>query len=158
MELHDILLAVLGCIGTIDLGRFIFFRSSRKQAEGEADSAAVAPLKDANEILRMQLADSDTHNADLEQHIEELRKEKEELFTQLIAAREENATIKQLLCVHGACYLRKPIRGRGGKWYDDYKDDPSLGIDMLPLNQLMKAYGKTKEAAAKAVAEEETTE
>lgn len=134
-------------------------KADAEKAKVEADTAMLQPLRDTIEVLSNQLRESNERENAKDELIAHIREEKDSLHEQLIEKTEENATIKQLLCVHGGCVVRKPIRGRGDNWYDTYKNDPSLGIDSLPINQLLREYGKIKEQVVKeAITENYNTE
>ncbi|MCR5352402.1 MAG: hypothetical protein K6E35_07940, partial [Bacteroidales bacterium] len=51
-----------------------------------------------------------------------------------------------LMCIHLGCALRRPAQGQGAEWLRDHKEDPALGVDYLPINQLIKVYGEEKRA------------
>ena len=85
--------------------------------------------------------------------------EKDALYERLIAIREESAIIKQYICVHGGCQLRKPGKGLGPKYFDTHREDFEMTIDNLPVNVLLREYGARKQAIAeKAVADDTDTE
>lgn len=149
MDWTEIILALIGVVGVVDLGSLIFFRSSKKQAEGKADSAAVAPLKEANEILRQQLVEANEREkamAGMNETLQNKCDERDEKIDKLIA---KVATIEGLLCVHGGCQLREPIRGKGKDWYEEHKDNSDFGIDCKSCNVLMKEYGERRRAENK---------
>lgn len=144
MDWSSILIAVIGALAGGGLTALFTIKSSKKKAEGEADSAAVAPLKEANEIIRQQLNEADAREQDLETRIRALSGEKDALYEQIILLREEAAIIKQYLCVHGGCQLRKPGKGIGPKFFSAHKEDFERTIDNTPVNMLLREYGKKK--------------
>lgn len=144
MDWTQIILAIVGLFGVIDLGRIIFFKSSKKQAEGEADSAAVAPLKEANEILRHQLVAANERERELVESNNTLQDKIEKRDENIANLSAKVATIEGLLCIHGGCQLRQPIRGKGRDWYDEHKESSDFGIDCKSCNVLMKEYGERK--------------
>lgn len=122
------LAAVFGGVG---LGRLLFLRQNRKKANAEATSAEVSVLQKALETVSGQL--------DKERQIS---REKDEII-EAKNARIDNltSTISALfddMCVHKGCRLRRPHQGQGAKWYEQYRDDPSLGCDYLSIDTLIK--------------------
>jgi len=104
-----------------------------EKAKVEADNAAVAPMRDALEMLRQQLLDSGQREAEKDATIERLREEKDDLIGQA-------SSVKATMCVHMGCALRDPLLGQGDQWYETHKNDPTLGVDYLPFTTLMKRY------------------
>lgn len=156
MNWSDIIIAALGVFAAVDLTRLIFFRASRKEAEAKAegvivenDSAAVATLERAIEQM------SKTNDA-YAQMIEQLRKERDAEHERNIAKDESIATLQTLICKHMGCSLREPISGQGRKWFEENKEDVSLSLDFLPINQLMRQYGDKKRLIAEKGAKDET--
>ena len=144
MDWTQIVVAVLGILGAADLGRFIFLRSSRKKADAEAegavqanDSAAVQTLKDAiTELSRM--------NREYAEDKRTLDDKVDELLATITRKDETIATLLTMVCKHLGCTLREPVPGQGRVWYEANKQDISLGVDYLPINQLMTRYGAEK--------------
>lgn len=82
--------------------------------------------------------------------------EKDALYERLIAIREESAIVKQYICVHGGCQLRKPGKGLGPKYFDTHREDFEMTIDNLPVNVLLKEYGERKKAIAEKAVTDDT--
>jgi len=149
MNWTEIIIGVLGLFAAGDLLRLIFFRASRKEAEAKAegvvqenDSAAVATLERAIEQM------SKTNEA-YAQMIENLRAERDAEHERNIAKDESIATLQTLICKHMGCSIREPISGQGRKWFEENKEDISMGLDFLPINQLMRRYGDKKRQEVK---------
>lgn len=149
MNWSEIIIGVLGLFAAGDLLRLIFFRASRKEAEAKAegvvqenDSAAVATLERAIEQM------SKTNEA-YAQMIENLRAERDAEHERNIAKDESIATLQTLICKHMGCSIREPISGQGRKWFEENKEDISMGLDFLPINQLMRRYGDKKRQEVK---------
>ena len=158
MEWTDILTALIGALAGGGLTAIFTLKAARKKADGEADSAALAPLKEANEIIREQLKEANEREAELEERRRVLTAEKDALYEQIISLREEGAVVKQYICVHGGCQLRKPGKGLGPKYFESHREDFELTIDNLPVNVLLREYGARKQAIAeKAVADDTDT-
>jgi len=159
MNWSDIIIAALGLFAAGDLVRLIFFRASKKEAEAKADgviqeneSAAVATLERAIEQMGKT-------NEAYAQMIEQLRHERDEEHARSIAKDESIATLQTLICKHMGCSIREPISGQGRKWFDDNKEDVSLALDFLPINQLMRRYGdKKRQLVEKEKTEDHETE
>lgn len=144
MDWTQIVIAVLGLVGVIDLGRLIFFRSSKKKAEEEAeavvqanDAAAVATLKEAIEQMSKL-------NGDYSAAISSLNERVDDLLQKGVSKDDVIATLLTMICKHMGCSLREPIPGQGRVWFDQNKSDISLGVDYLPINQLMVQYGERR--------------
>lgn len=125
----EIVIAVLGIVGALDLGRLVFFHASKKKANAEADEIAITALKDAIAGLRDE-------NTNLRLENESLRDEKIRLTNRLTALFDD-------MCVHKGCCIRKPHQGQGEKWYNDNIDDPSMGCDYESIYTLLKKHKKS---------------
>ena len=159
MDWNSIIIALISALTGGGLTALLTLPQARKKAEGEADSAALQPLKEANEIIREQLREANEREQDMEDRKRAITAEKDALYERLIAIREESAIIKQYICVHGGCQLRKPGKGLGPKYFDTHREDFEMTIDNLPVNVLLKEYGERKKAIAeKAVADDTDTE
>ena len=116
-------------------------RAARKKANAEADNAAIEPLKQAINILAEQL---DRANKTIEEKntiIEQKTQHEFVLANKLTALYDD-------MCVHKGCKIRKPHQGQGQRWYEDHKDDPSLGCDYLSIETLLKQWRARNGAAA----------
>ena len=156
MNWTEIIIGVLGLFAAGDLLRLIFFRASRKEAEAKAEgvekeneSAAVATLERAIEQL------SKTNDAYC-QMVERLTAERDTEHERNISKDESIATLQTLICKHMGCSIREPISGQGRRWFEENKQDVSLGLDFLPINQLMRQYGDRKRLIAEKEAKDET--
>lgn len=168
MEIMDIstLLSTTGnsigvIIGAISAGGglgFVFARKAyRKRQNNEADNVAIEGLKQANSDIRQdntrlrELLEAERkRNAEAEEHkdakIEQLYDEKNE-------EREGRVTAESGFCRHFGCACREPAIGQGREWIEAHKNEPALGVDYLPINQLMQKLGdkrKAERAAEKA--------
>lgn len=149
--LEIILTAAAGLFGGLNILQFFFWRSTKKEYEARAEKAkqeaagvateneskAVATLKEAiSELIKMNKEYADD-KLTLNQKVDELNEK--------MAAKDDAiATLLTMICKHMACTLREPIPGQGRKWFEDNQSDISLGIDYLPINQLMVRYGEKK--------------
>lgn len=139
MDWTTVTIGVLGTISLVDLLRVLLFRKSdRREKEAEANKTELEVARAANEILSQQLATSQ----------ETIRGKDEIIAKKDDLLEEKNKTIDELnsvitalfddMCVHKGCRLRKPHQGRGKQWYEQYKDDPSLGCDYTSIDTLLK--------------------
>lgn len=152
METWTTILGVLTLLfGGLNIFQFIFIRATKKEYEAKAEQAkqeaagvaadneskAVATLRDAiSELVKMNKEYADD-KLTLNQKIDEM--------SEKMAAKDDAiATLLTMICKHMACTLREPIPGQGRKWFADNKEDISLGLDYLPINQLMVRYGEKK--------------
>lgn len=117
---------------------FITMKQVKRKAVLETDTIAVNNESASVEILRAvttELRDEAAHRREEKEQyladLEEQRKRNEDI-------REENTAIKMLMCVHLGCALRRPMMGQGDTWYESHKEDPALGADYLPINQLLR--------------------
>lgn len=144
MDWTQIILAILGLLGTIDLGRIVFFRASKKKANAEAvgvektnESTAVETLEKAID----QMSESNDRYAEL---LKALRQEADEYHNAITRKDDTIATLLMLICKHRGCAVREPIPGQGRIWYENNKEDIALGMDDTPINQLLVQYGERK--------------
>lgn len=110
----------------------------RRKANAEADNAVIEPLKQAISILNEQLRTANENIAEKNRIIEQKTQHEFVLSNKLTALYDD-------MCVHKGCKLRKPHQGQGQRWYDDHKDDPSLGCDYLSVEWLLKLWRKRNE-------------
>ena len=151
----EIILGILGLLGTIDLGRIVFIKAGKKKAEAEAESVEHANESTAVETLEKAIEQMSKTNESYAHTIEQLQANNDEEHARNIAKDESIATLQTLICKHMGCSLREPISGQGRKWFEDNKEDISLGLDFLPINQLMFRYGEKKRREEQRKAAEE---
>ena len=148
MDWTQIVIAALGLVGVLDLGRVLFFKANKKKANAEADNVAIEGMEKTIAALEKRISDDADAMERKDAKIEKMYDEKN-------ALREDLASAQTMMCVHMGCAARKPAQGQGAEWLRDHKEDPSLGVDYLPINQLIKLYGKQKvEKEEKAVENE----
>ena len=131
MDLTQILVAIIGVIGGIDLLRLLFVKQDRKKKEVETVNEELEVARHANELLAEQLKRSHTTITEQSKTIDE----KNEIIAN------QRATITALfddMCIHKGCRLRKPHQGQGQLWYEKYREDPALGADYLSIDTLVK--------------------
>lgn len=159
MDWSNIIMTLIGALAGGGIVVLATLPQIKKKAEGEADSAALQPLKEANEIIREQLKEANIREQEMEDRKRAITAEKDALYERLIAIREESAVVKQYICVHGGCQLRKPGKGLGPKYFETHREDFEMTIDNLPVNVLLREYGARKQAIAeKAVADDTETD
>lgn len=138
MAWTEIIIALFGILGAIDLLRLLFVKEERKKKDVENATAEVAVAQHANELLAKQLENA--HETILRLQAENARKD------EIIEAKNKviaklHAIIMALfddMCVHKGCRIRKPHPGKGEAWYEKYRDDPTLGADYDSIETLMK--------------------
>lgn len=131
----SIILALIGLVAGGSLMSIFTFKSIKKKANAEADSAAVEPLKAAIEILNQQLAAANATIATKDEIIEQKQAKITEQSNRLTALYDD-------MCIHKGCKLRKPHQGQGAKWHEDHIEDPSLGCDYMSIEWLLKMWRK----------------
>ena len=148
MDWTQLVLGILGILFGDFMLRILFLKVDKKQKNAEADNTAIEGYKAAVGDLR-------TDNARLRDELLEAKrkygeeldlKDKRiaELFDEKDREREGRVTAEQGYCRHFGCMLREPAVGQGREWLKSHKGDPVLGIDYLPINQLLKRYGQLK--------------
>lgn len=142
MDWTQIVIAALGAFGVVDLGHFIFFRANKKKANAEADNLVIDGMEKTIAALSARV------KAD-EEAMERKDNKIEQLYDDKNTFREDLVSAQTLMCVHMGCVLRKPAQGQGAEWFERHKADPALGVDYLPINQLMRLYGDEKKTKDK---------
>lgn len=155
--LSTIIVAILGAIGTIDLGRLIFFNANKKKANAEAEgqevatvASAVDTLKSTLDQLNQQIDKMQATNDKQEERIEALTKKNEDFRATITALFDD-------MCVHKGCRVRKPHQGRGSQWFEKYREDPALGADYDSIDTLLKK-DRLKRLKAEAAEADESTD
>lgn len=132
MDYISIITAVIGALAGGGLTA-VFLIPQRKNE---------AIIKNLEQIIKDLREDAESRKAEKEEYksdLEHSRSERNDLM-------EENTSVKFLMCVHMGCGMRAPAAGRGDNWYHEHKNDPALGVDYLPVNQLLKMYGMKKKS------------
>lgn len=137
MDWTQIVIALLGIVGAFDLGRIMFFKANKKKANAEADNIVIEGMEKTIAAMSSRIESDEEAMNRKDAKIEELYEEKNR-------TREDLASAQTLMCIHMGCAVRKPVRGQGAEWLRDHKSDPALGVDYLPINQLIRQYGETK--------------
>lgn len=129
--------ALSGLIGGGGIIALILIPQTRRKENLNNDSLAISALKDTLNEVRAE-------NTRKDGIIDKIAQERDNARQRYEDKCEESASAKAMLCVHMGCSLRDPALGRGDNWFHEHGDDPTLGADFLPVNQLMKKYGKKK--------------
>lgn len=127
----QIIAAVLGLIGTVDLVRLLFVKEDKKGKQVQNTDAEVAVAQHANEMLSAQLERSHETIARKDEQIDKLQKEISELHA-------TQSCLFDDMCIHKGCRVRKPHQGKGSEWYKKYCEDPNLGADYTSIDTLLK--------------------
>lgn len=114
-------------------GWFVNWRANRKKAAAEADSAAVAAMKDALEEIRKS---NDFFQSMHDKDTAAIAGKNREIL-ELTA---DNVTLKMMVCRHDACPFREPPKGRGGEWYEAHKHD-DFPTDTEPITVIGRRNG-----------------
>lgn len=156
MDWNLLLGALVALFGGLNIFQFIFLRSTKKSYEARAEkerqeakkvenqneSAAMQTLKDAITFMSEQNRENASDKMALSNQVDELLKDRQQKD-------ETIATLLTMICKHMGCGAREPIPGQGRVWFENNKQDFSMGIDYLPINQLMKRYGAKKRESEK---------
>lgn len=131
-----------GIIGTLTF--FITLKYVPKKAKLENDTLAIgneganiATLREVIEVVRLDAQQRKEEGEQFRSLYEQKCLENEEL-------REENASIKMMMCVNMGCSLRKPMMGQGDNWYHEHRNEENLGCNYIPINQLLRQSGLSK--------------
>ena len=127
----EIIVAVVSVIGGLGLGRLLFFRANKKKANAEADNVALEGYQAAFMSLREDKEQAVKDAATARVEAAKAQESERETLSRLMACYDD-------ICVHKGCRLRKPHQGQGMKWYEQYKEDPSLGCDYESIDTLIK--------------------
>jgi len=144
MDWSNIITTAIGFITGGGLITLITLGAQKKKANAEAEGMEEANAAVAVETLTKAIEQMSKANDNYAAQLSHLNAE---LATQheVIHAKDESiATLQTILCKHMGCSLREPVSGQGRKWFEDNKEDISLGLDYLPINQLMTRYGAKK--------------
>lgn len=146
-NITQIVVAVIGLVGTIDLLRLVFIKEDKKGKQVQNVDAEVAVAKHANELLSAQLERSHETIARKDEQIDALQAE----VTSLKATQ---SCLFDDMCIHKGCRIRKPHQGQGAQWYEKYREDPNLGADYTSIDTLLKLDRASRLKAEKAAEEE----
>lgn len=127
--------ALAGVISGGGISSVFLWRSRRKKANAEADSAAVSAMADALEEIRKS-------NDFFQGQIEAYRKRTEEQSERLIELTSDNTALKMMVCRHDACPFREPLKGKGGEWFEQHKHDETL-TDTESFYTIARKHGYT---------------
>ena len=131
MDWTQIVLGILGLFAVGDLVRILFFREEKHDKQVETKDKEIETLRKTNDLLEQQVERSHETIMKLTEENNKLHDEKAELLA-------TQACLFDDMCIHKGCRLRKPHPGQGIKWYNKYREDPTLGADYLSIDTLMK--------------------
>lgn len=159
MDWTSIILAIFGCVGTVDLLRLLFVKQDRKAKDVGNNNAELEIARAANKLLSEQLDKA----LEINRQKDAIIAEKDDLLEKKnLQIAKQTSTITALfddMCVHKGCRVRKPHQGQGSTWYEKYAEDPNLGADYSSIDTLLKIERKNRLIAEKHATEiAETTE
>ena len=144
MDWGNIITTAVGFIAGGGLTVLITLGAQKKKANAEAEGVEEANSAAAVETLTKAIEQMSKANDNYAAQLSHLNAELAGSHDIIHAKDESIATLQTLLCKHMGCSLREPVSGQGRKWFEDNKEDISLGLDYLPINQLMTRYGAKK--------------
>lgn len=144
MDWGNIITTVVGFIAGGGLTVLITLGAQKKKANAEAEGVEEANSAAAVETLTKAIEQMSKANDNYAAQLSHLNAELSNQHDVIHAKDESIATLQTLLCKHMGCSMREPVSGQGRKWFEDNKEDISLGLDYLPVNQLMTRYGEKK--------------
>ena len=131
MDWLQLLLAIVGIITLEGIVQFFFIKVRRRKQEVENVDSQVSVAQHANDLLSKQLERS-------HETINNLNTENSTLHMEIGTLKATQACLFDDMCVHKGCRLRKPHQGQGSLWYENYRNDPSLGADYDSIDTLIK--------------------
>jgi hypothetical protein len=143
----SIITGAFSLLGGLGLGRLLFYKANSKKANAEADNLAIEGFKETVKSLTEDNNRLRSQNDQKDAKIERLLDDKD-------LEREGRVAAEQGYCRHFGCVLREPAIGQGREWLEAHRNDPAMGADYLPINQLMKKYGQDKKAKVETKEEE----
>lgn len=127
----QIVVAVLGLLGAVDLLRLLFVKEDKKNKQVQNVDAEVQVAQHANDLLSKQLDNCHETITNLNAQNEKLQGEKAELLS-------AQSCLFDDMCIHKGCRIRKPHQGQGSEWYKKYREDPNLGADYQSIDTLLR--------------------
>ncbi len=151
--MSEVLVAILSALGGILGGGglvalFLIPQTKRKENLNN-DSLAISALKETLNEVRAENLRKDEVITRITDERDEARKRYEDKC-------EESASAKSMLCIHMGCVLRDPALGQGDSYLKAHADDPTLGADYTPVNQLLQRLGKKRKVEDKVDDKEES--
>ena len=144
----DIILAIIGVITLADLLKFFFIKQDRREKDISNKDKEIAAVQHTNDILQQQLDRSATSIEKKDGEIAKLTQERAELMA-------TQSCLFDDMCIHKGCRLRKPHQGKGSLWYQQYKEDPTMGADYYSIDTLIKMERAERAAREKEDKQEE---
>lgn len=127
----SIIVAVCGVISLADLLKFFFVKQDRKAKDVENKDSEIAAVQHANGLLAEQLERGHETISRKDEQIDKLQTENASL-------KATQSCLFDDMCIHKGCRIRKPHQGQGQLWYENYRNDPSLGADYHSIDTLIK--------------------
>lgn len=146
MDWLQLALAVVGIVTLEGIVQFFFIKVRKQKQVVENVDSQVSVAQHTNDLLSKQLERS-------HETINNLNTENSALHTEIGSLKATQTCLFDDMCVHKGCRLRKPHQGQGALWYENYRNDPSLGADYDSIDTLIK-----KERMARLKAEKEAEE
>lgn len=141
-----ILTTLLGFISGGGLTALVLMRARRKKADAEAVGEELHNTDTSVETLAKTIAllngQMETANASIAAK-DAIIFEKDKRILELT---EEKTALQSTMCIHQGCKLRKPHLGQGDKWLREHRESPTLDVDYLSVEWLLKQYRKKQEA------------
>ena len=134
----QIVVAVLGLIGTVDILRLLFVKEDKKGKQVQNVDAEVAVAQHANNLLSQQLERSHETILERDRTIAEKDAVIESKNQEIANLREEKAILCGSLCIHHACRIRDPRLGQGARHFEQNKHSDNLGGDNISIDTLIK--------------------
>lgn len=144
MDWSNIITVAIGFVTGGGLITVLTLGAQKKKANAEAEGVEEANSAAAVETLTKAIEQMSKANDNYATQLSHLNAELAAQHDIIHSKDESIATLQTLLCKHMGCSLREPVSGQGRKWFEDNKEDISLGLDYLPINQLMTRYGEKK--------------
>ena len=131
MDWTQVIVAVLGVVTLEGLVQFFFIKVRRRHEQIKNVDSQVEVAQHANDLLSKQL--DNCHET-----IKQLNEENNGLHAQNAALLATQSCLFDDMCIHKGCRIRKPHQGQGQLWYENYRNDPTLGADYHSIDTLIK--------------------
>lgn len=141
MDWAQVISALAGALAGGGLVRLATLGSARRKAGAEADSAAVAAMREAYDAMKDALSEiRESNDRFLAAHTrdEAAMAEKDSRALGLAA---DNAALEMLACRHDACPFREPAKGLGAEWWKGRKGSGERLTDTESIQSIGRRLG-----------------
>lgn len=131
MDWLQLAIAIVSIVTLEGVIQFFFIKVRKQKQVVENVDSQVSVAQHANDLLSKQLERS-------HETINNLNSEKSALQTEIGVLKATQSCLFDDMCIHKGCRIRKPHQGQGQLWYENYRNDPSVGADYYSIDTLIK--------------------